>query len=106
MLPSEVLVTPTVAGVPALVFGGCAAAVEEEPPLLPQAAIASPASATIAPLARKVRADLRGIMIRSFGRGIIERTFPHDFTMPAFGAVRAFEPGVAIGIHGQLSKDR
>jgi len=38
--------------------------------------------------------------------GIIERTFPHDFTMPAFGAVRAFEPGVAIGIHGQLSKDR
>jgi hypothetical protein len=34
MFPSEVLVTPTVAGVPELVFGGCADAVEEEPPLL------------------------------------------------------------------------
>ena len=36
---------------------------------------------------------------------IIDRPFPHDFTMPAFGAVHAFEPGVAIGIHGPLSKD-
>jgi hypothetical protein len=72
MLPSDVLVTPTVAGVPELVFGGCADADEEEPPLLPQAASVSPASATIAPLARKVRADLRGIMIRSFDWGIAE----------------------------------
>src|SRR5882762_10908815 len=74
MFPSEVLVTPTVAGVPELVFGGCTDAVEE-PPLLPQAASASPASATIAAPARKVPTDLRVFMIRSFGRGIIEQTF-------------------------------
>src|SRR5438876_110200 len=75
MWPSEVLVTRTVAGVPVLVFGGCTDAVEEELPLLPHAASASPGSATIAPPARKVRTDLRVFMIRSFGRGIIERTF-------------------------------
>src|SRR3954468_14830821 len=79
MFPSEVLVTPTVAGVPAPVLGGCTDAVGEpdaveEPPLLPQAASVSPASATIAPLARKVRADLRGIMIRSFGWGEVGRS--------------------------------
>jgi Spy/CpxP family protein refolding chaperone len=31
--------------------------------------------------------------------GIIERPFPHDFTM------RAFEPGFAIGFPGELSKE-
>src|SRR4051812_39989782 len=60
MLPSDVLVTPTVAGAPVLVFGGCAV---EAPPPLPQAASASTASATVAAPARKVPGDLSDIMI-------------------------------------------
>jgi hypothetical protein len=77
MFPSVVLVTLTVAGVPVLVVGGCEDALDllDVPPLLPQAASTSPASATIAPPARKVRADLKDIIIRSFGGGIVERTF-------------------------------
>jgi hypothetical protein len=66
MFPSEVLVTRTVAGLPVLVCCGCVEAVEESLLLLPHAASASPASARIAPLARKVRVDLRDITIRSF----------------------------------------
>jgi uncharacterized membrane protein len=38
--------------------------------------------------------------------GIIDGAFPHNFTMPAFTTMPAFEPGVAIGIHRELSKDR
>jgi hypothetical protein len=72
MFPSVVLVTPTVAGVPVLVLGGCEDALDvlDVPPLLPQAASTSPASATIAPPARKVRPDLKDIMIRSFAQGM------------------------------------
>src|ERR1700730_15370228 len=59
MLPRPVVATPTVAGVPVPVLGGCGDAVDAPP--LPHAASASTVSATIAP-PREVWAGLRVVI--------------------------------------------